>query len=240
MTNLPSISPVVHTYGGKVSANSKDVAAFFKKQHAHVLRDIRNLGCSDAFRRSNFGSNEINDLTGTSTESVDMSKDGFTFLVMGYTGKDAAGYKEAYIGQFNAMEDALRNRPAIDLDSPDFLRSALLTYTEKVIALEGVVAAQAPKVDAYDQISNAEGLVNLTMAAKTIGIPPRTLVKWCDVNGYTYKRGSQRMAYQAKINAGLLEMKMDTIELEDGRTKAVYQTFVTPKGVAKLATEVRV
>ena len=39
-----------------------------------------------------------------------MNRDGFTLLVMGYTGEAAMDYKLAYIKQFNAMEEALRGK----------------------------------------------------------------------------------------------------------------------------------
>lgn len=39
-----------------------------------------------------------------------MTRDGFTLLVMGYTGELAMKFKEAYIRQFNAMEAALRGK----------------------------------------------------------------------------------------------------------------------------------
>lgn len=67
-------------------ADSRDVAAYFGKQHKHVLRDIRELDCSAEFRRSNFGPFYIKDLTGESISHVMMTKDGFTFLAMGFTG----------------------------------------------------------------------------------------------------------------------------------------------------------
>jgi Rha family phage regulatory protein len=37
-----------------------------------------------------------------------MTKDGFTFLVMGFTGAEAAKFKLAYITAFNDMEAKLR------------------------------------------------------------------------------------------------------------------------------------
>ncbi|MFU7547971.1 Rha family transcriptional regulator, partial [Pseudomonas paraeruginosa] len=42
-----------------------------------------------------------------------MTRDGFTFLCMGFTGKEAARWKEAYINAFNKMEQALIEQPEI-------------------------------------------------------------------------------------------------------------------------------
>ncbi len=102
--------PSVFVKDGAVYANSRDVAAFFEKRHADVLRAIRDVQCSECFHRRNFAPCKIKDLTGESTSHYEMTKDGFAFLVLGFTGADAARFKEAYIAAFNAMEAELSNR----------------------------------------------------------------------------------------------------------------------------------
>lgn len=77
-----SRQPVVTVKDGEAMADSRDVAAFFGKRPADVLRDIRNLNCSTEFRQRNFASFKIKDLTGESTSHVEMTKDGFTPLTM--------------------------------------------------------------------------------------------------------------------------------------------------------------
>lgn len=89
------------------------VAEVFGKNHAHVLRDIDNLECSDDFHKSNFGFTfRIKDLP-NGAERKDryciLTRDGFTFLAMGYTGKKAAEFKEKYIAAFNAMERTIQH-----------------------------------------------------------------------------------------------------------------------------------
>lgn len=90
------------------------VAEVFGKEHNKVCRDINNLGCSSDFQNANFGvSFIIRDLPngGHKKEKYyTMTKDGFTFLVMGYTGAKAARFKEAYISAFNRMEKKLREQ----------------------------------------------------------------------------------------------------------------------------------
>lgn len=89
---------------------SLDVAETFGKVHNHVLRDIRELGCSDEFRLSNFGQSSYMNEQNKKQPMFLMTRDGFTLLVMGYTGELAMKFKEAYIKQFNAMETALRGK----------------------------------------------------------------------------------------------------------------------------------
>jgi len=89
---------------------SLDVAETFEKSHDHVLRDVRKLDCSNEFRLSNFGESFYVNAQGKKQPMVIMTRDGFTLLVMGYTGSLAMKFKEAYIKQFNAMENVLRGK----------------------------------------------------------------------------------------------------------------------------------
>lgn len=87
-----------------------DVAETFGKEHKNVLRDIEMLGCSDEFNRLNFEPISYTDSMNRTQKAYAMTRDGFTILVMGYTGGLAMKFKEAYIKQFNAMEAALQSK----------------------------------------------------------------------------------------------------------------------------------
>lgn len=89
---------------------SLDVAETFEKRHADVLRDIEHLQCSEEFTQRNFALTSYKDASGKSNKEYLITRDGFTILVMGYTGEKAMRFKEAYIKQFNAMEKALFER----------------------------------------------------------------------------------------------------------------------------------
>lgn len=94
----------------KAVTSSLKVAEMFHKDHRHVLRDIKNLDCSKEFTESNFGLSKYKDSTGKYNPVYYMTKDGFTFLVMGYRGKKAAEFKEDYIKAFNLMETTLKEK----------------------------------------------------------------------------------------------------------------------------------
>lgn len=85
--------------------NSLFVAKFFEKNHNDVLRDIRNLDCSEEFRLRNFAQSSYINEQGKKQPCVEMTRDGFVFLAMGYRGKKAAHFKELYIQRFNEMEN---------------------------------------------------------------------------------------------------------------------------------------
>lgn len=92
----------------KAMTTSLKVAEHFGKEHSKVLRSIEQLECSDSFREANFGlSFYSKDLPNNGHKELPMyymTRDGFTFLVMGFTGKVAARFKEQFINAFNEME----------------------------------------------------------------------------------------------------------------------------------------
>lgn len=97
---------------GQVVTTSLRVAEIFSKRHSDVLRDIRELDCSEDFHKRNFASMLKTTQLGNNATRKDpyylITRDGFVFLVMGFTGKTAAKFKEAYIRAFNVMEERLR------------------------------------------------------------------------------------------------------------------------------------
>lgn len=94
---------------GQPVASSRDIAEHFEKRHDHVVRDI------DAFSKDvpNFGemffSVEIPDSYGRPQRAYLMNRDGFSLLVMGFTGKSALEWKLKYIDAFNRMEAQIKN-----------------------------------------------------------------------------------------------------------------------------------
>ncbi|WP_029953518.1 Rha family transcriptional regulator [Achromobacter sp. DH1f] len=108
--DLKDIREMVTLAGDRLVTDSRRVASRFSKRHRDVLRAIRLLECSAGFRARNFAQCfEINELANGKPEPlVQMTKDGFMFLVMGFTGKAAAAVKEAFIEAFNAMAEYIR------------------------------------------------------------------------------------------------------------------------------------
>lgn len=82
----------------------------YTKEHRRVLQDIRELDCSEEFRDHNFVQSSYKNSQNKRQPMFYMTKDGFTLLVMGYTGHKAMKFKEAYIKQFNAMEKQLKEK----------------------------------------------------------------------------------------------------------------------------------
>lgn len=97
---------------GDVRTTSIKIAEAFGKRHDDVLRKLKSLDCSADFTDRNFTASEYRDSTGRKLPMWEITKDGFMFLVMGFTGKKAAAIKEAYIDRFNAMAKQLHQLSA--------------------------------------------------------------------------------------------------------------------------------
>lgn len=109
MNALAHIDDAVFIQDQQVKTTSLKVADIFNKQHKDVLRKFESLDCSSDFTERNFTLSEYLDSTGRKLPMYEMTKDGFMFLVMGFTGAAAAKIKEAYINTFNQMAAMLYN-----------------------------------------------------------------------------------------------------------------------------------
>ncbi|MGZ5030531.1 MAG: Rha family transcriptional regulator [Methylobacter sp.] len=105
--STPEFRPDLAIINGQIKTTSLKIAEHFGKQHYRVLRAIESLDCSPEFNAANFGVVEYIDAKGEKRPAYEITRDGFTFLAMGFTGKEAAKWKEAYINAFNAMEREL-------------------------------------------------------------------------------------------------------------------------------------
>lgn len=88
---------------------SRQVAKTFKRRHANVLRDIKNMKCSKKFKQLNFELVEYTDVKGEKQPECIITKDGFAMLAFGYTGAKAMRFKEDFINRFNEMENIIRS-----------------------------------------------------------------------------------------------------------------------------------
>ncbi len=139
---LPPLGVTVRDKRAVIS--SRDVARVFEKEHKNVLRDIRSLECSADFTELNFELSTYSDNTGRKLPEVIITRDGFTILAMGFTGRKAMAFKEAYIAEFNRMERELRG----DLDgrAVQALSRIVEHLEERIARLEKIVEGLALEV----------------------------------------------------------------------------------------------
>jgi Rha family phage regulatory protein len=100
-------TPLVSINHQRVTTTSLLISRAFDRQHKDVLRAIERLECSEEFGQRNFAPSSYLNEQNKPQPMFNITRDGFTFLAMGFTGAKAAQFKEAFIDQFNRMERML-------------------------------------------------------------------------------------------------------------------------------------
>lgn len=132
--------------------------------------------------------------------------------------------------------------PMAVLNDPAAMRGLLLTYSEKVLALEEKVEEAKPVIAAFERIAVADGSMNMTEAAKALQVQPSKLKAALIAGRWIYKRAGARnwLGYQDKIQQGLVEHKINTFPKPDGSEGMSEQVRITAKGLTKLARQLSV
>ncbi|EDA5022232.1 Rha family transcriptional regulator [Campylobacter jejuni] len=92
----------------QVTTTSLDIAAVFNKRHDNIIAKIETFP-KDSFTDLNFKASKYIDSTGRILPCYKITRDGFSLLVMGFTGEKAYKWKIEFIKAFNEMEKRLRN-----------------------------------------------------------------------------------------------------------------------------------
>ena len=165
--------------------------------------------------------------------TLDMAKE-LSMVERNEQGKRARRY-------FIAMENKAKQPadPIAVLNDPASMRGLLLVYAEKQMELQGEIEEMRPQVQALERIAMSDGSLCITDAAKTLQVQPSSLFRFLDAHHWTYTRqgDNTRIAYQAKLQSGLLEHKTTVVTRSDGSEKTTTQVRVTPKGLTRLAAE---
>ena len=127
--------------GERVFIGSLELAEVFGKNHKNVLRAIDKLP-DDEFKSANFIRHSYLDKTGRVLPCYNLTRDGFSLLVMGFTGERAYQWKIEFIKAFNTMEAELR-------------RQVVIRYTDKIADLEASQILQTKRH--ADQINGYKG-----------------------------------------------------------------------------------
>lgn len=177
---------LVTSYNGVLVADSLEVADRFGKRHADVIRAIENLvtelatqncvtnvepeGCFIPAEYQN---------RGKTYKKYLLTRDGFSLLVMGFTGPAALHWKLLYIEAFNKMEEALKMQKANEQLIADAAELILKKVMPEIVKAVGSATAeikkQIPKQEAeespdgrdingrrmYSMYGNKEALPNL-------------------------------------------------------------------------------
>ena len=134
---------IINNFDGKLTVSSLQVARDFSKQHQHVTQAIENLISENSLVKNFFIESEYVNERGRKYKCYELTRDGCSLLVMGFTGKKALEWKLKYIEAFNLMEDKLRNSlNGINLEEV-IVKAVSLAVSETVKALMPFIMTSA-------------------------------------------------------------------------------------------------
>lgn len=109
MNNELKIIDTLTVKNNQITVSSLYVAQVFHKRHGHIINTIDKTiqDTGHEFSQPNFRLAKYKDNQGKMRKSYNLTKDGFVFLVMGFTGKEVARFKVEYINAFNQMQQQL-------------------------------------------------------------------------------------------------------------------------------------
>ena len=194
---------ILSTQNGEPVASSRQIAESFGKDHNHVMRDIKTLeeGVSKNGQTPMFYKTEyVHEQNGQKYPMYLMNRDGFSLLVMGFTGKAALEWKLKYIAAFNEMEKKLAQRPQLS-------RAELMA--------QALIAAHDELEHKDRQIGQNRLFVWMRERGYLIKDP---------------KRSDYNMPTQRAVEQGLFEIKETTVVHSDGHTSINKTPKVTGKG----------
>lgn len=240
MNNLVA-SIDVKEYEGQPVVSSREVANNFEKQHKHVLECIENLKegvaekSADLFIESKYQHPQNKQWY----KEYLLTRDGFSLLVMGFTGAKALEWKLKYIEAFNKMEQYIKEQqPKVPTTYKEALQHLLVQVEEnerlqlenqqqtKVIEKQSeVIGEMAPKAEYFDALVDNNLLTNIRDTAKELGIKERTFTEWLIQKNLCYRDKKRKIKPYAN--------KMKYFELKEFTTAWGHsdtQTLITPRG----------
>lgn len=99
---------LVNVYEGRVVVSTLDIAKHFNKIHYNILRDIRNLECSEEFIKQNFIESTYYNNRGKQYPCYLLTLKGFIFLTSSFTGSKLTQLKEEFSDTLSKVQDAYK------------------------------------------------------------------------------------------------------------------------------------
>lgn len=226
----------IENKNGVMVVSSREVSENFGKEHSKVLRAIQDkievnpiLASPQYFIESTYL-----DKSNRQSKEYLMTRDGFSFLVMGFTGAKADEWKLKYIEAFNNMEKVVMQ------GLPTTYKEALQQLLEKEEAREKLQLAydeMKPMAQLGQAISVSDTCILVGDMAKVlyqngIEIGQQRLFKWLRENGYLCRKTGEmyNTPTQKSEVQDLIRLKETPFVLYNGTTVINKVPMITPKG----------
>ena len=237
-----NIDELVQVDNEQVVTDSRKVAEVFEKEHKSVLRSINEIlaaqNCAAKFFYETTYENR-----GKQYPMYLMNRDGFSLLVMGFTGAKAMQWKIKYIEAFNEMEKRLKAQSSDSYMIADPVARALKwaeeqkAHRQQVALLEAnnarqeqIIGELKPKADYTDMILQNKGLVPITAIAKDYGMSGVAMNEKLHEMKIIYKMGRQWLLYSKYQAKGYTHSETVNFKHKDGRDDVAMNTKWTQKG----------
>lgn len=232
---------IIKNNKGVLTVSSLQVAKDFDKNHRHVTEAISSLikGCAEKSADLFIEASYQHPQNKQWYKYYEITRDGFSLLVMGFTGKKALDWKLKYIEAFNLME---RKLLAVN-EKANLLLSIYNGGTEAVIASKQLVEIETkplveqierdkPMVEFADHIKQSEDSIDMKEMAK---FASKNGVKIGRNNLFKFLREKNVIMfdnepYQKYIDNDWLELIENTVVLSNGEIKITKKPLVKPKG----------
>ncbi|VEJ45776.1 phage regulatory protein/antirepressor Ant [Bartonella vinsonii] len=221
--------------------SSREIADLCKKQHTHIMRDIRKMlgELYSENTESKFGLSKFTglykDSTGRTLPCYNLPKRECLILVSGYS----TALRAKIIDRWQELEKQVAI-PQIDYSSPQAMIGFLNHLQNQIEQKDHVISELAPKAKALEGLKRSDGLFGLIEAAKMLEVRPKDLTDYLRKHDWVYRRapGAPLLPYQDKIKKGFMDCPAITIQRPDGTEKVLPSTKITPKGLACLREEI--
>ena len=238
---------VARTENYSIYTTSVDVAEKFGKRHANVIRDIRDLINNDSSLSKMFYETTYTTKQNKALPCFYITRDGFSLLVMGFTGQDALQWKVKYIRAFNKMEQIIREevnklQKVPKPGTKEFLAVALIEAQKVIDDQTKQLEDAKPAIVFHESVAIAENTILIrelagfiTKALQThnfnVHIGEKKLYEWLRNNGYVIKQkcSSYNLPTAKSTKMGILTIKESVRQGNSGSHTEVC-TRVTGKG----------
>lgn len=237
-----NINELVQVENEQVVTDSRKVAETFDRPHKDVLESVRGILAAENSATKFFYETTYEN-RGKQYPMYLMNRDGFSLLVMGFTGAKAMQWKIKYIEAFNEMEKRLKAQSSDSYMIADPVARALKwaeeqkAHRQQVALLEAnnarqeqIIGELKPKADYTDMILQNKGLVPITAIAKDYGMSGVAMNEKLHEMKIIYKMGRQWLLYSKYQAKGYTHSETVNFKHKDGRDDVAMNTKWTQKG----------
>ncbi|MCI2020625.1 MAG: phage regulatory protein/antirepressor Ant [Lentilactobacillus buchneri] len=216
---------------------SLQVAETFGKRHDHVLRDIEHVRKDLPNFGEMFIEANVPDSYGRDRKAYYLNRDGFTLLVMGFTGSEALNFKLQYIQAFNEMEQIIANKSKDSYMIDDRVQRATRWIDEERererLAKENrrlqMPALLGTAVSTSTDVIHIGSFANV-LKQNGVDIGQNRFFSWLRDHGYLVKGGKRHnMPTQKSLDLGIMKVRGTVITTNHGSANR-FTPLITGKG----------